>query len=44
MNCELGTSCKLAPAGGIKYDDWLNDLDFPENSKYGAQYLNSLGW
>ena len=29
---------------GIKYDDWLNDLDFPENSKYGAQYLNSLGW
>jgi len=29
---------------GIKYDDWLNDLDFPENSKYGVQYLNSLGW
>ena len=29
---------------GIKYDDWLNDLDFPENSKYGAQYLNSLEW
>jgi len=38
---DWGTSCKLAPA---EYDDWLNDLDFPKKSKYGAQYLNSLGW
>jgi hypothetical protein len=29
---------------GIKFDDWINDLDLPTNHRLGAQFLKPLDW
>ena len=29
---------------GVKFDDWIDDLDLPTNHKLGLQYLKHLDW